>query len=68
MCAQTETHASGIGHGCRNKEKKKTALLLLARILAYWGAYIIAHYNPSIRIVDLVSHTTYVVCVNFIHK
>ena len=26
------------------------------------------HYNPSVRIIDLVSHTTYVVCVNFIHK
>ena len=25
------------------------------------------HYNPSVRISDLVSHTTYVVCVNFIH-
>ena len=31
-------------------------------------AYIIGHYNPSVRIIDLVSHTTYVVCVNFIHK
>ena len=30
--------------------------------------YIIGHYNPSIRIIDLVSHTTYVVCINFIHK
>ena len=30
--------------------------------------YIIGHYNPSGRIIDLVSHTTYVVCVNFIHK
>ena len=30
--------------------------------------YIISHYNPSVRIIDLVSHTTYVVCVNFIHK
>ena len=29
---------------------------------------IIGHYNPSVRIIDLVSHTTYVVCVNFIHK
>ena len=29
--------------------------------------YIIGHYNPSVRIIDLVSHTTYVVCVNFIH-
>ena len=30
--------------------------------------YIIGHYNPSVRFIDLVSHTTYVVCVNFIHK
>ena len=30
--------------------------------------YIIGHYNPSVRIIDLVSHTIYVVCVNFIHK
>ena len=31
--------------------------------------HIIGHYNPSVRrIIDLVSHTTYVVCVNFIHK
>ena len=26
------------------------------------------HYTPSVRIINLVSHTTYVVCVNFIHK
>ena len=30
--------------------------------------YIIGHYNPSVRIIDLVSYTTYVVCVNFIRK
>ena len=30
--------------------------------------YIIGHYNPSARIIELVSHTTYVMCVNFIHK
>ena len=29
--------------------------------------YIIGYYNPSVRIIDLVSHTTYVVYVNFIH-
>ena len=29
---------------------------------------IIGHYNPSVRIIGLVSHTTCVVCVNFIHK
>ena len=30
--------------------------------------YIIGHYNPSVRIIDLVFHTTYVVYVNFIHN
>ena len=30
--------------------------------------YIIGHYNPSVRIIDLVSYTTYVVCVKLIHK
>ena len=30
--------------------------------------YIIGHYKPSVRIINLVSHTTYVVCVTFIHK
>ena len=32
----------------------------------YIHTYIIEHYNPSVRIIDLVFHTTYVVCVNFI--
>ena len=30
--------------------------------------YIIGHYNLSVRIIDLHSHTTYVVFVNCIHK
>ena len=29
---------------------------------------IIGHYNLSVRVIDLASQTTYVVCVNFIHK
>ena len=29
---------------------------------------IIDHYNYSVRIIELVSYTTYAVCVNFIHK
>ena len=29
---------------------------------------ITGHYNPSNKIIDLVSHTTNVVCVNFTHK
>ena len=33
-----------------------------------YHTYIFGHYNPSVRIIDLVFHTTYVVCVNFIHK
>ena len=28
---------------------------------------IIDRYNPSVRIIDLVSHITYVVCVNFLY-
>ena len=31
----------------------------------YIFTYIIGHYNPSVRIIYLVSHTTYVMCVNF---
>ena len=30
--------------------------------------YLIRNCNTSVGIIDLVSHTTYVVCVNFIHK
>ena len=29
---------------------------------------VIGHYNPLVGITDLVSHTTYVVCVNFKHN
>ena len=34
----------------------------------YWSihTYIIGHYNPSVRIIDIVSHSTYVVCINII--
>ena len=41
--------------------------LLCALLDSFLHPYIIDHYNPSVRIIDLVSHTTYVVCVNFIH-
>ena len=34
----------------------------------YLHTYIIAHYNLSVRIIDLISHTTYVVCVNCIRQ
>ena len=32
------------------------------------NTYIIGHYNTSVRIMDLVSNTTYIVCVNFIYN
>ena len=38
------------------------------RHLTYIHTYIIDHYNPAVRIIHLVPHTTYVGCVNFIHK
>ena len=31
----------------------------------YIHTYIIGHYNPSVRIIDLVSQTTFIVCANF---
>ena len=34
----------------------------------YIHTYIIGHYNPSVGIIDLVFHTTYCVCVDFIRK
>ena len=34
----------------------------------YIHTYIIGHYNFSIKIIGLVSHTTYVLCFSFIHK
>ena len=54
-----------------NNTSKSISLDELASCLdEYWTyyTYIIGHYNPSVRVIDLVSHTTYVVCVNFIHK
>ena len=36
-------------------------------MVEYIHTYIIGHYNPSVRIIDLVSDTTYVVCVNSIY-
>ena len=38
------------------------------QIVFYIVMYLIGHHNRSIRIIDLVSHITYVVCVNFIDK
>ena len=38
------------------------------RTNTYIHTYIIGHYNPLVRIIDLVSHITYVVCVNLIHE
>ena len=40
----------------------------MCKIIIEPYTYLIGHYNPSVRIIDVVSHTTYVLCVNFIHK
>ena len=42
--------------------KSKSKLNCYAYII-----YVIDHYKPSVRIIDLVSHTTYVVYVNFLY-
>ena len=34
----------------------------------YIHTYKFGHYNPTVRIINLVFYTAYVVCVNFIHK
>ena len=36
--------------------------------LHFFLFFIIGNYIPSVRIIDLDSHTTYIVCVNFIYK
>ena len=46
----------------------KSASTIGSKAFDFNKTYIIGHYKPSVRISDLVSHTTYAVCVNFIHK
>ena len=46
----------------------KTQNKKIRNLLSNIHTYIIGHYKPSVRIIDLVTHTTYIVCVNFIHK
>ena len=43
-------------------------MFLNAKVHDFIHTCIIGHYNPSVRVINLVSHTTYVVCVNFIYK
>ena len=47
-------------------EKEQIYLLLLQ--YPFQHTYIIGHYNALAMIIDLVSPTTYVVCVNFMYK
>ena len=41
-------------------------LFFYTDIVVLFTTYIIGNYNPSVRIIDLVSNTTYVVRVNYI--
>ena len=43
-------------------------VIFLKEFHNYIHTYIIGHYNLSVRITDLISHTAYVVCDNFIYK
>ena len=54
--------------GNQNYEEMSVKIADLLAIAYIHNTYIIGHYNPSVRIIDLLSHNTYVVCVNFIHK
>ena len=49
-------------------ERGKEGFSNKAIVLKATHIYIIGHCNPSVRFIGLVSHTTYVACVNFIHK
>ena len=53
-----------------SSERSMPVYLLCSYLVCHCNlhTYIIDHYKPSVRIIDLVSHTTYVMCVNFIHK
>ena len=58
-------------HSNQNHSILHSLTLIAARfddLLSFWWfIYIIGHYNPSVRIINLVSHTTYVVCVIFLY-
>ena len=41
---------------------------IVPRLLICIHTYVIDHYNTLVSNIDLVSHTTYVVCVNFMRK
>ena len=47
---------------------KSFRVKLKSSMKVYIHTYIIGHYNPSVRIIDLASHTIYVVCINITHK
>ena len=61
---QCEKSANSIklGQGFTTVPRYKLKKLYIKKI------YIIGHYNPLVSIIDLASHTTYVMCVNFIHE
>ena len=39
--------------------------IFFSYVRTYVRTYVIGYKNPSVRIIDLVSHTTYAECVNF---
>ena len=51
---------------CRDFEKVKSRTFTFRTFIRH--IFIISRYYPSVRIIDLVPDTTYVVCVNFIRN
>ena len=51
--------------GILHHDNAQAYTLTLVRQFFLAKTYIIGHYKPSVRIIDLVSHSTYVVCVHF---
>ena len=51
----TKSLKSGLKHYCNTSQAE------ISMRLDHIHTYIIVHYNPSVRIIDLVSNTTYVV-------
>ena len=52
----------------RRQRQEHSTLRTFIRLITYLLTYLIGHYNSSVRIIDLVAHTIYIVCVIFIHK
>ena len=49
-------------HAVSDTNNTRNTRPILYSYLTYLPTYLIGHYDPSVRIIDLVSHTTYILC------